>query len=115
MPPSKRQAPNDIGASGWKQLLHRTWKAAASQHSSLIGAGIAFFGVWSFFPALAALAALGGNMIGPDEILRVLSLLRLELPESLNVIVVGQLAGIAQNSRALSSATLVAFLAVGLW
>jgi membrane protein len=115
MPLSKSQAPKDIAASGWKCLLRRTLRAAGSQHSSLIGAGIAFFGVWSFFPALAALAAVGGNMIGPDEILKVLSLARLELPESLNVIVVGQLAGIAQHSRTLSSATLIAFLAVALW
>ena len=115
MPLSKPQAPSNIAASGWKQLLRRTWRAAASQHSSLIGAGIAFFGVWAFFPALAALAALGGNVLGPDKILKVLSLLRLELPESMNVIVVGQLAGIAQHSRTLSSITLIAFLAFALW
>jgi len=115
MRPSKPQAPQDIAASGWKQLLRRTWRAAASQHSSLIGAGIAFYGVWSFFPALAALVAMWAMLVSPDDILKLLSAVRIQLPESVNVIVVGQLAAIAQHSRTLSSLTLISFLLVALW
>jgi uncharacterized BrkB/YihY/UPF0761 family membrane protein len=54
----KPQAPAEITQPGWRHLLGRTWRVASSQHSSLIGAGIAFYGVWSFLPAVAALVAL---------------------------------------------------------
>jgi membrane protein len=92
-----------------------TWGAASSQHSSLDAAGITYYGVWAFFPALASLVALGGLLFGRSEILELLSRIRIELPESFNVVVVGQLQAIAQHSRAVSSVALVGGLAIALW
>ncbi|HEY2865327.1 MAG TPA: YihY/virulence factor BrkB family protein [Casimicrobiaceae bacterium] len=115
MPRRRPQAPADITQPGWRHLLGRTWRVASSQHSSLIGAGIAFYGVWSFFPAVAALVALAGLLFGPDDVLRLLSSVRSDLPESVSVIVVGQLARIASHSRTLSSLTLIGALVFALW
>ena len=115
MPRARPQEPADISQPGWRHLLERTWHAISSQHSSLIAAGIAFYGMWSFFPALAAVVALGGWLFGEADILRLLSSIRPDLPESVNVIVVGQLAHIAQHTRTISIVALLAFIAVGLW
>lgn len=112
-PPKK--TPGDITSPGWQDILKRTWRAASSQHSSLDAAGIAFFGVWAFFPALAALVALGGLLFGRSEILHLLSRVRIDLPESFAVVVVGQLQAIASHSRAVSSATLIGGLVIALW
>jgi len=113
VPPKK--TPSDITSPAWQEILRRTWRAASSQHSSLDAAGIAFFGVWAFFPTLAALVALGGLLFGRPEILHLLSRVRIDLPESLDVIVVRQLQAIASHSRTASSATLIGGLFVALW
>lgn len=109
------RTPGDITSPGWRELLKRTWRAASSQHSSLNAAGIAFFGVWAFFPALGALVGLGGLLFGRADILHLLSRVRGDLPESFAVIVVGQLQAIASRSRAVSGVTLVGGLVVALW
>jgi membrane protein len=114
-PPSPTKSPADITKPGWREVAKRTWHAASSQHSSLDAAGIAFFGVWALFPALAALVGLGGLLFGRSEILHLLSAVRIDLPESFGVVVIGQLQAIARHSRALSGITLIGGLAIALW
>ena len=113
--PSPTKTPGDITTPGWREILRRTWRAASSQHSSLDAAAIAFFGVWGFFPALAALVGLGGLLFGRAEVLHLLSRIRIDLPEGFNVVVGGQLQAIASHSRGFSSATLIGGLAIALW
>jgi membrane protein len=112
-PPTK--SPVDITSPGWREVATRTWRAASSQHSSLDAAGIAFFGIWAFFPALAALVGLSGLLFDRSEILNLLSRVKMELPESLAVVVVGQLQAIASHSRAVSGATLIVGLVFAQW
>jgi membrane protein len=112
-PPTK--TPGDITRPGWRDILKRTWRAASSQHASLDAAGIAFFGVWALFPALVALVALGGLLFGRLEILHLLSRARIDVPESFDVVVIGQLEAIASHSRAASSATILGGLLIALW
>jgi membrane protein len=114
LPPTAR-TPIDITRPGWREIARRTWRAATSQHSSLEAAGIAFFGVWTFFPALAALVGLGGLVFGDSQILHLLARARSELPESFAVIVVGQLQAIAAHSRAVSGATLAGGILLAQW
>ena len=112
-PPTK--TPREITRPGWLEIVKRTWRAASSQHSALDAAGIAFFGVWALFPALAALVGLGGLLFGRLEVLHLLSRIRIDLPESFDVVVVGQLQAIALHSRAVSSVTLIGGLVIALW
>lgn len=113
--PSPTTTPGDITSPGWRDVLSRTWRAAFSQHSSLDAAGIAFFGIWALFPALAAMVGLGGLLFGRSEILQLLSRVKIDVPESFDVVVVGQLRAIASHSRAVSSATLIGGLVIALW
>ncbi len=89
------RGPRGITSPASRELLKRTWRAASSQHASLNAAGIAFFGVWALFPALAALVSLGGILFGRSEVAHLLSRVRIDLPESFGVVVVGQLEAIA--------------------
>ena len=109
------RGPSSITSPGWRELLKRTWRAASSQHSSLNAAGIAFFGVWALFPALAALVSLAGILFGRSEVEHLLSRVRIDLPESFGVVVVGQLQAIASRPRAISGATLIGGLVMALW
>ncbi len=81
---------------------------------SVIAAGIAFYAVWAFFPALVALVILGGMLFGEREVVRALSWIRIDLPESFNVVVVGQLKTIAQQPRGIF-VTLVAAALFSSW
>ena len=113
--PSAKKTPADITSRGWRNAATRTWRAASSQHSSLNAAGIAFFGIWALFPALAALVSLGGLLFSRYEILNLLSRVRIALPETFAHVVVGQLEAIAAAPRAVSGATLFVGLVIGQW
>jgi len=113
--PLPTKTPGDITSPGWREIAKGTWRAASSQHSSLDAAGIAFFGIWALFPALAALVGLGGLLFSRAEILHLLSRARIDLPESFAVVVVGQLQAIASHPRAISGATLIGGLLVAQW
>ncbi len=113
--PSPKKTPVGITTLGWREVATRTWRAASSQHSSLDAAGLAFFGIWALFPALAALVGLGGLLFGRFEVLDLLSRVRMALPESYAEVIVGQLQAIAAASRVASGATLFGGLVVALW
>jgi membrane protein len=113
--PSSQKTPIDIPRLGWRDIAIRTWRAATSQHASLDAAGIAFFGLGAFFPALVALVGLCGLVFGDRQVLYLLSEAKHELPESISVIVVGQLQSIASHSPAVSGATLAGGVFVAQW
>src|SRR4051812_23385882 len=100
------RSPADLSHHRWLDVARRTWTAMAAQKMSLVAAGVAFYWIWAFFPALAAMVVFGGVLFGREEILHALSWIRLDLPESFNVVVVGQLENIARLSRGVSLTTL---------
>jgi membrane protein len=113
--PSTAASPSEITQRGWSAVLRRAWHAIAAQNVSLMAAGIAFYVVWALFPALVAAVVLGGLLLGHDEVLHLLSLLRIELPKGVDSLVVGQLAAITRQSRGFSSLTLIGALLLALW
>jgi membrane protein len=113
--PSTAASPSEITQRGWSAVVRRAWRAFSAQNVSLMAAGIAFYGVWALFPALVAAVVLGGLLLGQEEILHLLSLLRIELPQGVDSLVVGQLAAIARQSRGFSSLTLIGALLLALW
>lgn len=111
----RAKAPSELPARGWREVLRRTWIAMSATNMSVVAAGIAFYEVWALFPALVALVILGGIVFGEDAVVRLLSWIRIDLPESFDVVVVGQLKAIAQQSRGISSLTLVAAVLFSFW
>ena len=60
--------PADIPAPGWRDVLWRMWERFDTDHVLLVSAGIAFFGLLAFVPALAALVAIYGLAFDPAQV-----------------------------------------------
>ena len=107
--------PGDFSGGDWKSVLWRTWLGIGEDNLSIIAAGVAFFGVFSVFPALAALVALYGLVADPSRIAAALSVAEPVLPPAVFSILsdqVDQLVGAGQS--ALGIATIVS-LVLALW
>ena len=113
--PRSARSPADLSRGGWRDVARRTLTAMSAQQMSLIAAGIAYYWIWAFFPALAAMVVFGGVLFGREEILHALSWIRFDLPESFNVVVVGQLESIAREPRGVSVLTLGIAAAIATW
>lgn len=109
------RSPAEISERGWRDVLSRSVKAMAAQDFALSAAGIAFYVVWAFFPALAIIVVLAAWLLGKAAILAWLSSIRLDLPESWNAVLTAQLDALAQRSRELSALTVLGALVLSLW
>jgi membrane protein len=87
----------------------------AAQHMSLSAAGVAFYLVWAFLPALAVIVVIAALLFGKGQVLLWLSYIRLDLPESFNLVVTSQLDLMAERSRGLSIATVLGALVFSFW
>ena len=54
LPGIHAEKPTDIPWRGWKQIIKRAWAENKADNMPFIGAGVAFFGFLSIFPALIA-------------------------------------------------------------
>jgi membrane protein len=108
-------SPAEISQRGWRDVLRRSFRAMAAQNMSLSAAGIAFYVVWAFFPALAMIVVLVALLLGKTQVLAWLSSVRLDMSESFNITVTSQLDAIAERSRGLSIATVLGAFAFSLW
>ena len=107
--------PSELPARGWRNTLRRTWEAMVATNMSVIAAGIAFYAVWALFPALVALVIIGDVLVGEPAVVHLLSWIRIDLPESFDIVVVNQLKAIAQQSRGISSVTLASAVLFSFW
>jgi membrane protein len=62
------EAPRQIPARGWKDVLVRVKTAAKDDHVMLFSAGVALFGLLALVPALAALMSIYGLVANPATI-----------------------------------------------
>lgn len=111
---SKASSPSEISKRGWRDVLRRSALAMAAQNMSLSAAGVAFYLIWAFFPALAIIVVVAALLLGKTEVLDWLSAVRRDLPDSFNVVVTSHLADIAERSRGLSIVTVLGALALSL-
>ena len=109
------QSPTEISSRGWRDVLSRSVGAMIAQNMSLAAAAIAFYMVWAFFPALALIVVLAASLLNKAQVLAWLSSVRLDLPDSFNIIVTSQLDAIAERSRQLSIVTITAAFAISMW
>lgn len=105
----------------WQKIV-RLWKLARAvrtlstrRHLGLISAGVAFWGMFSLFPALAALIAIFGMVADPAVVQEQLVLMQEIIPEDVYRLLFGQVSGLlgAPINR-LGWATVVS-LGAGLW
>jgi len=74
------EAPQEIPAKGWKDILIRAWKEFQEDQVPLVAAGVTFYVLLSLFPALGAFVALYGLFADVAEAQRHLQLLSFIVP-----------------------------------
>jgi hypothetical protein len=62
--------PQEISASGWWQVLVRTYKESGTDNVSIIAAGVAFYAFLAFVPLLAALVLIYGIVADPASVVQ---------------------------------------------
>jgi membrane protein len=107
--------PADIGKSGWKDVLWRTYSEFSNNRVLLVAAGITFYGLLALFPALTALVSMAGLIVDPNSIVEQLRGLSGIVPEGALQIVGDQMKRIASQPSNHLSIAFVTGLAVALW
>ena len=94
----------------------RALATRSRQHQlSLIGAGVAFFGLLSFAPALAAVVSVYGLVADPNDVTRQLDRLSAGMPASAHQLVSDQLQQVVRSSPTGLGLALVVALVIALW
>lgn len=107
--------PTQMNWAAWRQVLGRVWQGIATDHLSIIAAGVAFFCVLAIFPAIATLIAVYGLVADPHNVAETLEAARPLLPGEVFGIIEGQVdALIAAPQAKLGVASVVSFVLV-LW
>lgn len=99
VPGEQASKPTEIPAKGWLQVVKRGWKEASDDQVPLLGAGVAFFGFLSLFPALAAFTLIYGLVADPATISAQTQTLSAALPPEARELLVGQLDQLASAPK----------------
>src|SRR3954466_9155193 len=94
LPGIHAEKPTDIPWRGWKQIVKRAWAENKADNMPIIGAGVAFFGFLSIFPALIALVSLYGLVASPNTVAKQVDNFASGLPRSAQGLISEQLRSI---------------------
>ncbi|MFW8635141.1 YihY/virulence factor BrkB family protein [Cribrihabitans pelagius] len=108
-------APQQIPPKGWKDIALRVKDELASDHISLIAAGVAFYGLLALFPAITALLAIGGLLIEPKQIIDQISQLSGVVPQEVMDIITGQATAVAGSREGGLGLTAVAGILIAIY
>ena len=107
--------PGGFGWPAWRRVFMRTFSDISKHHLSIVAAGIAFYGVFSIFPGIAALIAVYGLVFDPSDIRASLDAVAPLLPNDVSQILNDQVeAIIGAGTGALGFATLIS-IGLALW
>lgn len=113
-PGSEAEAPQEVPAKGWLQIVKRGWKEAKIDQVPLLAAGVAFFTFLSLFPAIVALVLLYSLVADPATISQQISTLTQNMPGEAASLIQGQIESVSQNQQQGIISLAIAIL-VGLW
>lgn len=97
------------------RLGKRLWTQVNEDHTGLIAAGVAFYGLLALFPALTALMAIAGLLVDPDRIVEQLQQFSTVVPEQVMSIIVGQASDISQNRGGGLGLAALAGIVLAIW
>ncbi len=103
------------GALRFFNLLMAVWTTASERNVGLVSAGIAFFGMFSLFPGLAAIIAVFGLLADPVVVVSQLELMQEIIPVQAYEIILDQMNRLlSANSDTLGLTTIVSIV-LALW
>lgn len=109
------EAPQQIPATGWKDIAWRVYAGVQEDRVMLIAAGVTFYMLLAIFPATAALVTLYGLFADASVIANNLSLMSGFLPEGAVSVVGDEIRRIASHPDATLGVTLLFSLGAALW
>lgn len=62
------EAPWQIPARGWADILRRAWKYTGKRNLSLVAGGVTYYLLVALFPAFAALVSVYGLVANPADV-----------------------------------------------
>jgi membrane protein len=107
--------PSDVPSPGWKDVFWRVYQKVGDDRVLLIAAGVTFYLLLAFVPALAALVSLYGFFADPATISGHLSALRGVVPGGGMQILEDQLTRLSEQGQTTLGLTSAISIAISLW
>jgi len=107
--------PREIPASGWKEILQRTWTESGKDNIGIVAAGVAFYGFLALIPLLGATVLTYGLVAEPQTVLEHARAITRMLPGEAGQFVGEQLLGVLKTSEGKKGLGVLLALAIALW
>ncbi|MFK7914498.1 MAG: YihY/virulence factor BrkB family protein [Pseudomonadales bacterium] len=108
-------SPWDIPLRGWRDVLLRVKHEAARDNLGLVAAGMAFYGMLSVAPSLAALISIYGLVVTPADVQAQITAISEYLPADAQLIVAQQLNDLAAAEQKALGWGIVFSVVLSLW
>lgn len=108
-------SPTGMPGVAWLAALSRVWIAMGENHLSTIAAGVAFFGLFAIFPAIASIMMIAGIVIEPPQVQAVFEGLANALPEEAADIIIDQVSDIVSDEGTVLGVALAFSLGLSLF
>ncbi|HEX8258151.1 MAG TPA: YihY/virulence factor BrkB family protein [Allosphingosinicella sp.] len=92
-------SPADIRASGWVEVLKRSWAESSKDNVNIIAAGVAFYAFLAFVPLLAAMMLTYGLVAEPSSVVRHMQALTGMMPADAAQLIGQQLMSMSQTAQ----------------
>jgi membrane protein len=112
---SGADGPTDVSATGWKQVLMRTWTRAGEDNLELISAGVAFYFFLALLPLLLATVLTYGVVADPAAVAGHIAALSQALPEEAASIIGDQLENMVETAGTTTGFALLLALGFALY
>lgn len=107
--------PWQIPLLGWRDILLRVWNQLFTHNVFIVAAGVAFYGLFSLFPALATLVSIYGLLFDLDDVREQLAALAGLFPSEAWSVIEEQLTRVVESPRSTLSVSVVIGLLFTLW
>lgn len=108
-------SPWEMPLRGWRDVLLRVMHEARHDNIALVAAGMAFYGLLSVAPSLAALISIYGLVVTPADVHEQITAVSAYLPEDARSIVTTQLNDLASAKESALSWGILLSVALSLW
>jgi membrane protein len=108
-------APQEITASGWRDILMQVLANIGHDNVSLMAAGVAFYALLSLAPGFSALVALYGLVADPAAVEAHVAALRWVMPPQAQQLVADQLTDIVRDRSSSLGAGFLISLVIAVW
>jgi len=107
--------PSDIPEKGWWSILKRVYTSTSNKNLSVLAAGVAFYGMLSIFPALAALVAIFGLFADPATVQHEMGAIQGLIPGEAQNLIATYLKSLVSSSSSRLGISLLVSVLIALW